>query len=334
MDGRAGAWKISYVSPWMAGTVLLSRTGDQWHATYSELAKLNPSGALERPEFPRVQPSPPSLPPSTANTLSLKVPGFEIERTLGKGGMATVYLATQESLGRKVALKTVVVGEEGREPSQTATANVHDTRSVERLIEEGRMIASLAHANIVSVFDIGATEDLLFIAMEYLQGGDLSARIGAGMPAKVALAVASSIASALEFSHANGVIHRDIKSANILFREDSTPVLSDFGIAKQVSKDAGLTQTGLVLGSPFYMSPEQIEGERLDSGSDIYNLGVVLFEMLTTHLPFQADDSYELMMKHLHAPVPELPLPLSAVQPLLNGMLAKGCRNVSLSSRF
>ena len=256
----------------------------------------------------------------------LQIPGFEIERTLGKGGMATVYLATQESLGRKVALKTVVVSEEGGDPSLAATANVHDTRSVERLIEEGRMIASLTHPNIVSVFDIGATNDLLFITMEYLKGGDLSARIGTGMPAKAVFAVALAIASALEFSHANGVIHRDIKPANILFREDDIAVLSDFGVAKQVSKDVGLTQTGLVLGSPSYMSPEQIQGERLDAGSDIYNLGVVLYEMLTAHLPFQGDDPYKLMMEHLHRPVPELPLRLSEVQPLLNGMLTKKTR--------
>ena len=236
--------------------------------------------------------------------------------------MATVYLATQASLRRKVALKTVAVLDEGAQPS-LATTHLGDTQSIERLIEEARMIASLSHPNIVTVFDIGATDELLYIAMEYLQGGDLSARIRAVMPVRMCLSVLLAIAHALEFAHAQNVIHRDVKPANILFREDDTLVLSDFGLAKRVTQDIGLTQTELVLGSPFYMSPEQIEAGQIDEASDTYNLGVVLFEMLSGHLPFAADNAYNLMMQHLKAPIPTLAPQLSALQTLLNGMLAK-----------
>ena len=185
------------------------------------------------------------------------------------------------------------------------------------------MVAGLRHPNIVTVYDIGVTDDLLYISMEYVGGGSLDARLKNTVECRDVFQVLTKIASALSHAHQNGIVHRDVKPANILFRDDSTPLLSDFGIAKQTQADLELTSTGTILGSPFYMSPEQAEGRRVDGRADIYSLGIVFFEMLLNRRPFRGTTAVQVLMQHIQAPVPRLPRHLQGFQTLLNRMIAK-----------
>jgi len=241
----------------------------------------------------------------------MEISGYRIQREIGKGGMGTVYLAIQESLNRPVVLKVV------------STQSETTPEFGKRFLNEGHLLASLNHPNIITIFDIGVARDFLFISMEYLGGGSLAQRIAEGMSAKAALDILRQIGGALAVAHARGIVHRDVKPANILYRDDGTPVLTDFGIAKQAG-DTELTSTGTILGSPYYMSPEQAEGRvALDGRSDIYSLGVIFFEMLTGQRPFEGDSAITIVLQHLQAPVPRLPRTLERYQPLLERMLAK-----------
>jgi len=241
----------------------------------------------------------------------MEIPGFQIQKTIGRGGMATVYLAVQESLGRSVVLKTI------------NTAEAESETYGERLVNEARIIAALRHPHIITIYDVGATEELVYIAMEYVDGGDLDARIRTGLEPVEALDILSKVASALDFAHREGVVHRDVKPANILFRRDGTPVLTDFGIAKRTRVDSELTSTGTILGSPYYMSPEQTEGTSLDGRTDVYSLGIIFYEMLTGRRPYVGDSAIKVLVQHLQSPVPTLPGELERFQPLLRRMLAK-----------
>jgi serine/threonine protein kinase len=241
----------------------------------------------------------------------MQIPGFTVERTIGKGGMGTVYLATQESLERAVVLKTL---------------NVADTETpqfFERFMNEGRIVASLRHPHIITVYDIGKADELLWISMEYVEGGDLKNRIVAPFPPLEALGIVAKVASALDLAHRKGIVHRDVKPANILFHQDGTPLLSDFGIAKQTQTDSELTSTGTILGSPYYMSPEQAEGMHVDGRTDIYSLGVIFYEMLTGQRPYQGDSAVKVILQHIQSPIPELPGEYGRFTSLLNRMMAK-----------
>ena len=195
----------------------------------------------------------------------MNIPGYQIQKKIGQGGMATVYLAIQESLHRPVVLKIL---DSGRFESE---------QWAERFLIEGRMIASLHHPNIVTIYDIGLADKQLFISMEYIQGGDLKQRIGEPIEPARCLNYLSKIAGALDAAHHHAIVHRDVKPANILFRDDDTPLLTDFGIAKQIDGDLDLTSTGVFLGSPNYVSPEQANGFPVDARSDIYGMGCILF---------------------------------------------------------
>ncbi|HEB95327.1 MAG TPA: serine/threonine protein kinase [Sedimenticola thiotaurini] len=238
------------------------------------------------------------------------IPGYRIDRILGKGGMATVYLGTQMSLGRPVALKIL-----------------HDPETpqfFERFFNEGRCVARLSHTSLVTIFDIGQGDGFYYIVMEYLPGGDLKSRIRGGIKPGQALKILARLANCLGYVHDNGVVHRDIKPSNVLFRADDTPVLTDFGIAKLIQADNDLTVTGTVMGSPHYLSPEQAQGSRrLDGRSDLYSLGVILFEMLTGRKPYSADGFAATLMAHIRQPVPQLPEHLQQLQPLIDRLLAK-----------
>jgi serine/threonine protein kinase len=241
----------------------------------------------------------------------VEIPGFDVKRTIGRGGMATVYLAIQQSLEREVVLKTL--------------DTTHDESGdfFERFLKEGRIIASLRHPHIVTIFDIGTADDVVYIAMEYVDGGDLRAKIENRLAPVRGLDLVSKIGQALAYAHKNDIIHRDVKPANILFRSDGTPLLSDFGIAKDATVDKELTSTGTILGSPFYMSPEQAEGLTVDGRTDLYSLGVIFYEMLTGEKPYEGDSAIKVIMKHIQSPVPTLPTELDQFQPLLNRMMAK-----------
>ncbi|MBD8526139.1 serine/threonine protein kinase [Pseudomarimonas arenosa] len=239
------------------------------------------------------------------------IPGYELIRELGSGGMATVFLATQRSLDRKVAIKVMRRG--------LADENVE-----KRFLIEGRTMARLPHPNIVGVYDIVQNESINYIAMEFLEGGSLSDRMREGLSLADAIAVVVQIAGALQYAHDNGIIHRDLKPANIMFRDGVTPVLTDFGIARQQNSEATrLTQTGMMIGTPTYMSPEQATGSDLDGRSDQYSLGVMFYEMLTGRAPFEGSTPIQVVLAHINSPPPPLPPQFSFFQPLLDRMLSK-----------
>lgn len=243
---------------------------------------------------------------------STTIPGYELIRELGAGGMATVYLAIQRSLDRKVALKVM-------------KRNIDDVEKFEkRFLVEGRTMAKLPHRNIVSVYDIVKSDDATYIAMEYLEGGTLSQKMKDGLSLGDAISVVVQIAQALQFAHEHGVVHRDLKPANIMYRDAHTPVLTDFGIAKQQDATATrLTQTGMLVGTPTYMSPEQINALEVDGRSDLYALGVLFYELLTGTPPFAGDTPIAVLMAHLTQPPPPLPSQFVDFQPVLDRMLAK-----------
>jgi len=239
----------------------------------------------------------------------MKIPGYDIMRPIGRGGTSTVFLAVQHSLGREVALKIL---QKGKDPGLTA-----------RFMEEGRIVASINHRNVIIVHDVGVTEHWYFIAMEYLKNGSLEERIKAGMTLPDVLNLMETVAGCLDYLHKRKIIHRDVKPANILFHEDGTPKLTDFGIAKMVAREQDLTMDGSALGSPYYLSPEQAASRPLDGRSDIYSLGIVFYEMLTGRKPFQGESHVETMMAHINQPVPELPEVYYPFQEMLERMVAK-----------
>jgi serine/threonine-protein kinase PpkA len=239
----------------------------------------------------------------------MDIPGFKIEKLIGEGGMASVYLAAQQSLGRWVALKILKKFEF---PEQAA-----------RFLDEGRLLAALNHQNIITIHDIGVVGERHFIAMEYLEGGSLQERIGAGLSPTTALEIVEQIGSCLDFVHRRGIIHRDVKPGNILFHTDGVPKLSDFGIAKQLDGDQERTLDGRTLGSPYYLSPEQAQNRPLDGRTDIYALGIVFYEMLVGCKPYHAASQVQTIMAHLQQPIPLLPPEYGLYQELLQRMIAK-----------
>jgi formylglycine-generating enzyme required for sulfatase activity/serine/threonine protein kinase len=243
--------------------------------------------------------------------ITIQIPGYELERLAGRGGMAEVYVARQVSLGRKVALKILL---------QTLSP---DSNFTERFEREAKTAASLQHPNIIKIFDTGMHEGRYYIAMEYLGSKTLADLIVDGMSPSLAIKYLAKLANALEYAHAKGVIHRDIKPTNVLLYPDNEPVLSDFGISRLVDSNSSLTATGMMIGSPRYMSPEQAKGAIVDSRSDLYALGVVFYEMLTGTFPYNAEDTLALMYKHVHDDIPRLPPSLSRFQPVIDGLMAK-----------
>lgn len=246
-------------------------------------------------------------------TEPLQIPGFKIRRLLGAGGMAKVYLADQESLDREVALKVM------------ATELVAGDESFcQRFLKEGQIIAKLHHKNIITIHDIGCTVDkIYYMAMEYCPGGTLKERIKQGISVHEAIRVVRQVAAALGYAHEKGFVHRDIKPANVLFGDDMEAVLSDFGIAKTMDARTQLTQSGLAIGTPEYMSPEQATGRKLGGGSDLYSLGVVLYEMLLGVKPFISTDAVSAAVMHVQKPIPLLPSEFAGLQHIIDGLMAK-----------
>lgn len=230
-------------------------------------------------------------------------------RHIAEGGMASVYLAVQESLGRHVVIKQL--------------KKVDDVYQAARFRHEGRIIASLNHRNIITIYDIGVIGDRYYISMEYLEGGDLEERMLSNISVDAALDLVDEIGCCLDFLHKQDIVHRDIKPANILFHEDGTPILSDFGVAKQQEVNINLTRDGTALGSPYYISPEQAECKVLDGRADIYSLGIILYEMLTGTKPYEGDSYMETIIAHMCNPVPSLPPALACYQELIDRMIAK-----------
>ena len=239
--------------------------------------------------------------------------GYEIESTISQGGMAMVYRARRVRDGQIVALKVL------RE--QYAA----DAEFVERFQREARAVASLTHANMVQVYESGEAAGWHFIAMEFVEGQDLKRYIREHGPLRVAegVRIAVAVCEVLDYAHRRGIIHRDVKPQNILLRRDGTVKVTDFGIARALSS-VTITQTGTVLGSVQYLSPEQARGQPVGRAADIYALGVVLFEMLTGQLPFEGDSPIAIAMAHVHD-VPPAPRRLNPeISPALEAVILRG----------
>jgi serine/threonine-protein kinase PpkA len=233
-------------------------------------------------------------------------------RKLAHGEIATVYLARQRNSDRQLVLKVL------HQVADSATGKILD-----RFLREYELIARLDHPNVVRIHDFGVADDHAYIAMEYCGGGSLKRRIGAGMDRYEAYRLMRDIAGALGVLHAAGILHRDLKPTNVLFRDDGSLALIDFGLAKQVALQAEVTGAGAIFGTPYYMSPEQGHGEAVDVRGDIYSLGVIFYEMLTGLKPFDGETAMTVIVKHRQAPVPGLPTSLREFQPLIQRMLAK-----------
>ena len=240
-----------------------------------------------------------------------QIPGFTIIRTIGRGGMAQVYLGIQDSMDREVAIKVML-------PQLQI-----DPSFGERFLQEAHIAAKLAHSHIVAVIDVGVVDDLYYMAMAYHSGGDLTSRIREGLSEKESISIVRDIALALDYAHANGFMHRDIKPDNILFSSSGSPVLSDFGIARAVDSGSQLTATGMVVGTPHYMSPEHGLGTPIDGRADLYSLGVVFYQMLMGALPFDGESAMSIAIKHMRDPIPSLPAHLSRYQTFFDKILAK-----------
>jgi len=243
-------------------------------------------------------------------TDNVQIPGFRLIRKVGEGGMATVYLAMQESLDREVALKVM---------SPTLAANA---AFCEQFMKEGRIAARLTHPHLMTVHDIGEEHGVYYLASEYLPAGTLRDRME-GIGVAEALEIAREVASGLGFAHESGFVHRDVKPGNIMFRNDGTAVLADFGIAKAIKATASQTMTGTTIGTPDYMSPEQAQANPVDGRADLYSLGAVLFECLAGHKPYRAGDPYTVALMHVTEPLPKLPEQLAWLQPLIDKLMAK-----------
>jgi len=239
-----------------------------------------------------------------------QIPGYSVHNLLGKGGMATVYLATQDSLGRKVAIKVL--------------SDFGDPHAEARFFSEARTIAGINHPRIVTVYDVAHLPDgRPYLSMEYVAGGDLTRLKGQTLGETYALELIRQVAEGLGAVHRKGIIHRDIKPANILFREDHSVALSDFGIAKDTNLDTDLTQAGMSVGSPSYSSPEQIYGQSLDQRSDLYSLGVVLLELLSGSNPYKGENYAATVINHTERPLPDLSGLQNQCQDLLRHLLAR-----------
>jgi serine/threonine protein kinase len=173
-----------------------------------------------------------------------------------------------------------------------------------RFEREARAVARLRHRNILAVYDYGRWEDTFYLAMEYVSGGTLKERLGWPQDLAYAVKIASQVADALAHAHGHGVIHRDVKPGNILMAEEEWPLLTDFGLAKILEESLHLTASGASVGTPHYMSPEQAQGLAVDRRSDVYSLGIVLFEMVTGRTPFSTDNPMAVLIRHINEPVP------------------------------
>ena len=218
---------------------------------------------------------------------------YRILSKLGTGGMASVYLAEDQELGRRVAIKLL------------DERHAQDEQFVERFRREAESAAGLSHPNVVSIYDRGEVEGTYYIAMEYLEGKTLKELLVARgpTPVRVAIDYTRQILSALEFAHRNGIVHRDIKPHNVVVAPDGRLKVTDFGIARSGSSQ--MTEAGSIIGTAQYLSPEQAQGAPVHPSSDLYSVGVVLYEMLTGTVPFTGDTALEIAMKHLNtAPDP------------------------------
>ena len=239
--------------------------------------------------------------------------GYQRLRQVASGKRADIFLAERLETRSLVALKVVRDTPEQGEASD----------SFLRFLQEYEIAQRIRHPGIVQLFDLGVSDEHAWLVMEYFPRGDLRRRMKAQIAPRWAVRVAAAIARALDALHAGGVIHRDLKPGNVMLKDDGGIALIDFGLSKDEAQRPDLTERGLIFGTPHYMSPEQGHGEPIDPRSDLYSLGVILYEMLTGGKPYRAESPMGLIYKHRKEPVPQLTAGLDGLQPLLERLLAK-----------
>lgn len=244
---------------------------------------------------------------------AVRIPGYRCVRRLAGGSVSQLFLAESESLGSLVVVKVT--------PSLRDESGVD--QSFERFLQEYEIARQLHHANIVRCHELGVADDHAYLTMEYFPDGDLRRRLRQGVTAEEALALAIQIARALQALHQTGALHRDLKPGNVLMRGPHRIALTDFGLAKHVALDFEITDPGLIFGTPHYMSPEQGHGQDVDVRTDLYSLGVILYEMLVGERPYTDPNPMAILYKHRNTPIPLLPDRLRLLQPLIDKMLAK-----------
>jgi TRAP transporter TAXI family solute receptor len=261
---------------------------------------------------------------NTHSNLPCRFGEYLLEKVLGRGGMGVVYLANQVQLNRRVAIKMIRSG-----------ALASDAE-VSRFYSEARSVAKLDHPNIVTVYHCGESAGHHFFSMDYIPGTDLAKRLAVGpMDPKEAVRYVRDVARAIDYAHSHGVVHRDLKPANVLIDPDDKVVLTDFGLAKQIGGEQGLTATGAALGTPSYMSPEQAMGKSEDQGvaTDIYSMGAILFALLTGKPPFQSDNPMQTLLQVMQRPAPSVRQLRSDVHGDLETIVSK-CLEKSPAMRY
>ena len=242
---------------------------------------------------------------------TIQINGYRLIRKLGEGGMAVVFLTEHADSGEERVLKIL--------DTRVST----DPAFLDRFILEYGIVSRISSPYVIRIWDQGFTNDHAYISMEYLPGGDLKQRIRAGLNSADALRIFRQLIEALKGVHEAGIIHRDLKPQNIMFRADGSIALLDFGIAKEAESEHNLTKLGFIVGTPNYISPEQVTGIAVDARADLYGAGAILVEMLTGRPPYSAETLTALLYAHCHAPIPQLPDELAAYQPLIDKLLAK-----------
>ena len=243
------------------------------------------------------------------------IPGYHISEKIGQGGMASIYLAERDEDGIKVVLKVLTLDGED------------ESLLLRRFMREYKLIAQIQHPNVVQIYERAFASNFAYIAMEHFTHGDLADRLKQALDSKVAINYLQQITRGLGAAHEKGIVHRDMKPANILFRSEDNLAITDFGIAKSLENERmlrkELTFNGELMGTIYYISPEQIQGAEADQRSDIYGLGIIMYKMLTGNHPYVGNTQMEIFDKHVHAPIPLLPEKYASLQPLLNGLLEK-----------
>jgi eukaryotic-like serine/threonine-protein kinase len=242
-----------------------------------------------------------------------RIPGYRRVRRIAVGQLSHLYLAEHETHAELVVIKVA------RDPVEENELD----QSFKRFLLEHEIAQRVGAPCVVRVQDLGVSDEHAYLVMEYFPAGDLRKRMRAGMSPADALRFALDVARALEILHDAGILHRDLKPGNVMLRDDGTVALIDFGLAKHAALERSLTDHGLIFGTPHYMSPEQGHGEAIDVRSDLYSLGVILYEMLTGNKPYLAENPMAIIYLHRKGPIPALPEPLAALQPLLARLLAK-----------